>query len=172
MEEDKDDASKGLSAQFSCSKKLTNAAHCAASPGSTCKQSKSVLEEPAIAATGPCEVSVLHDVMEGCSSGCVSSSDERCAGCAEPNIGNGHDHETYSWTQTLADVSLNVPVPPGTKGRGCDVTITKNRLKVSSRRGGASLVAGSNAGTCMHQCPTDGTVLQRARWASMGSRPF
>lgn len=68
-----------------------------------------------------------------CSSGCVSSSDERCAGCAEPNIGNGHDHETYSWTQTLADLSLNVPVPPGTKGRGCDVTITKNRLKVSSR---------------------------------------
>lgn len=50
---------------------------------------------------------------------------------AEPNVGNGSDHDTYSWTQTLGDVSLNVPVPPGTKGRGCDVSITRNRLKVS-----------------------------------------
>lgn len=46
-------------------------------------------------------------------------------------MGNGSDHDTYSWTQTLGDVSLNVPVPPGTKGRDCDVSITRTRLKVS-----------------------------------------
>lgn len=48
-------------------------------------------------------------------------------------MGNGHDHDTYSWTQTLGDLSLAVPVPPGTKGRGCNVSITRNRLKVCWR---------------------------------------
>lgn len=40
---------------------------------------------------------------------------------AEPNGGNGADMDHYSWTQTLRDVVITVPVPPGTKGRDCDV---------------------------------------------------
>ena len=40
---------------------------------------------------------------------------------AEPNGGNGADMEKYSWTQTLKDVLVTVPVPHGTKGRDCKV---------------------------------------------------
>jgi len=50
---------------------------------------------------------------------------------AEPNAGNGADLDNYSWTQTLSEAALLVPVPPGTKGKMCDVVITKNKLKVS-----------------------------------------
>lgn len=49
---------------------------------------------------------------------------------AEPNAGNGADMPGYSWTQTLAEVVLNVPVPPGTKGRACDVAIGRDTLRV------------------------------------------
>jgi hypothetical protein len=48
----------------------------------------------------------------------------------KPNAGRGADLEKYSWTQNLEEVTVMVPVPPGTKGRMCDVTITKTKLKV------------------------------------------
>ena len=50
--------------------------------------------------------------------------------CAVPNIGNGLDLENYSWTQTLEEVTLNVPVPTGTKSRFVVCEIKKNHLKV------------------------------------------
>lgn len=50
---------------------------------------------------------------------------------AEPNAGNGADLDNYSWTQTLSEAALLVPVPPGTKGKMCEVVITKNKIKVS-----------------------------------------
>lgn len=49
---------------------------------------------------------------------------------AAPNKGNGLDMDNYSWTQTLQEVSLNVPIPPGTKARFVVVEIKKDRLKV------------------------------------------
>lgn len=49
---------------------------------------------------------------------------------AEPSAGNGAVFDHYSWTQTLAEVSLVVPVPHGTKGRECDVKIQKSHIKV------------------------------------------
>jgi len=36
----------------------------------------------------------------------------------------------YSWTQSLADLSVMVALPQGTKGRDCDVVISKNKIKV------------------------------------------
>lgn len=47
-----------------------------------------------------------------------------------PNRGNGMDLEKYSWTQTLQELTVVVPVPNGTKSRFVNCEIKKNRLKV------------------------------------------
>jgi len=47
-----------------------------------------------------------------------------------PNQGNGMDMEKYSWTQTLQELNVNVPVPNGTKSRFVTCEIKKNHLKV------------------------------------------
>ena len=60
---------------------------------------------------------------------------------AEPNAGNGADMGGYSWTQTLGDVVLSVPVPPGTKGRQCMVDVKKHAISVGLA-GAAPLLAG------------------------------
>lgn len=46
------------------------------------------------------------------------------------NEGNGADFPTYSWTQSLNEAIVTIPVPPGTKGKFCDVEISRNHLKV------------------------------------------
>ncbi|KAL8134695.1 hypothetical protein AgCh_009645 [Apium graveolens] len=50
--------------------------------------------------------------------------------CAAPNSGNGLDMENYSWAQSLQEVTINVPVPPGTKSRLIVCEIKKDRIKV------------------------------------------
>ncbi|KAJ6418803.1 hypothetical protein OIU84_002060 [Salix udensis] len=47
-----------------------------------------------------------------------------------PNKGNGLDLEKYSWTQTLQEVTVQVPVPSGTKSRFVVCDIKKNHVKV------------------------------------------
>ncbi|KAJ4911402.1 Protein BOBBER 1 [Raphanus sativus] len=47
-----------------------------------------------------------------------------------PNKGNGYDLENYSWVQTLGEVTVNIPVPSGTKARSVVCEIKKNRLKL------------------------------------------
>lgn len=49
---------------------------------------------------------------------------------AVPNKGNGTDLENYSWVQTLQEVTVNVPVPTGTKARSVVCEIKKNHLKL------------------------------------------
>lgn len=49
---------------------------------------------------------------------------------AVPNQGNGTDLENYSWVQNLQEVTVNIPVPTGTKARSVVCEIKKNRLKV------------------------------------------
>lgn len=39
-------------------------------------------------------------------------------------------YDNYSWGQTLAEVSVVVPMPKGTKGKECDVKIQRTTLKV------------------------------------------
>ncbi|XP_056168885.1 protein BOBBER 1-like [Syzygium oleosum] len=55
---------------------------------------------------------------------------EEKSGAIVPNKGNGLDLENYSWTQTLQEVTVHVPVPKGTKGRFVVCDIKKNHLKV------------------------------------------
>ncbi|KAL5568352.1 hypothetical protein UlMin_024927 [Ulmus minor] len=51
-------------------------------------------------------------------------------GLRAPNLGNGLDLDNYSWTQTLQEVSVVIPVPAGTKARFVVCDIKKNHLKV------------------------------------------
>ncbi|KAE8717475.1 Nuclear migration protein nudC [Hibiscus syriacus] len=56
--------------------------------------------------------------------------EESSSGMKAPNKGNGIDLEKYSWTQSLQEVTVNVPVPSGTKSRFVVCEIKKNHLKV------------------------------------------
>lgn len=47
-----------------------------------------------------------------------------------PNKGNGLDLEKYSWTQSLPELNINVPIPTGTKSRFVVCDIKKNHIKV------------------------------------------
>ncbi|KAI3967652.1 hypothetical protein MKX01_039562 [Papaver californicum] len=47
-----------------------------------------------------------------------------------PNKGNGLDMENYSWTQSLQEVTISVPVPEGTKSKSVSCEIKKNHIKV------------------------------------------
>lgn len=49
---------------------------------------------------------------------------------AGPNNANGLDMDKYSWGQSLQEVNITVPVPPGTKSRFITCEIKKNHLKV------------------------------------------
>ncbi|RWW03653.1 hypothetical protein BHE74_00057807 [Ensete ventricosum] len=48
----------------------------------------------------------------------------------KPNSGNGLDFDDYSWTQTLQDVTVNIPVPQGTRSKFVTCEIKKTHLKV------------------------------------------
>ncbi|KAJ0101387.1 hypothetical protein Patl1_05142 [Pistacia atlantica] len=47
-----------------------------------------------------------------------------------PNKGNGLDLDNHSWTQTLQELTIIIPVPNGTKSRSVVCEIKKNHLKV------------------------------------------
>ncbi|KAL4385064.1 hypothetical protein GQ457_15G002690 [Hibiscus cannabinus] len=59
-----------------------------------------------------------------------AKEEEASSGMKVPNKGNGLDLENYSWTQTLQEVTVNVPVPSGTRSKFVVCEIKKNRLKV------------------------------------------
>jgi len=48
----------------------------------------------------------------------------------KPNAGNGGDMDTYSWTQTLEELTLVVPVPGNLKGSHINCVIEKKKLVV------------------------------------------
>ena len=50
---------------------------------------------------------------------------------APPPLGNGGSVPgKYTWTQTLEEVGVTIPIPPGTRGRDLVVTISKKHLLV------------------------------------------
>jgi hypothetical protein len=71
----------------------------------------------------------------------AAAEDEGGTGLA-PNAGNGADHVAYSWTQTLAEVTVAVPLPAGTRGKDCDVSIARDALRVGLRGAGAPVLDG------------------------------
>lgn len=79
-----------------------------------------------------------------------------------PNVGNGLDLETYSWTQTLGDVTLVVPVPAGTRGKACDVVISKRKLRVGVKGQEAVLDGALHKDIVEDECfwNCDGSVIE------------
>ncbi|KAB5564292.1 hypothetical protein DKX38_004346 [Salix brachista] len=59
--------------------------------------------------------------------------EEEKKGMRVPNKDNGLDMENHSWAQTLQEVTITVPVPPGTKSRDVVCEIKKKSLKVGLR---------------------------------------
>ncbi|KAF7148609.1 hypothetical protein RHSIM_Rhsim03G0208100 [Rhododendron simsii] len=60
----------------------------------------------------------------------AAASEETKEGKRVPNKGNGLDLDNYSWVQTLQEVTINIPVPPGTKSRFITCEMKKNHIKV------------------------------------------
>ncbi|MCL7032808.1 hypothetical protein MKW94_007221 [Papaver nudicaule] len=58
-----------------------------------------------------------------------------------PNKGNGLDMDKYSWTQTLQEVTISIPVPQGTKKISVSCEIKKNHIKVGLK-GQPSIIDG------------------------------
>ncbi|GFP91300.1 protein bobber 1 [Phtheirospermum japonicum] len=59
-----------------------------------------------------------------------SKVEEKKDGRRAPNKGNGLDMDNYSWGQSIQEVTITVPVPPGTKSRAIACEIKKNRISV------------------------------------------
>ncbi|KAF5198524.1 Nuclear migration protein nudc [Thalictrum thalictroides] len=59
-----------------------------------------------------------------------SSKEEEKKNVLAPNKGNGLDFEKYSWTQTLHEATINVPLPFGTKSRFVVCDLKKDRVTI------------------------------------------
>lgn len=76
-----------------------------------------------------------------------------------PNTGNGLDLENYTWTQSLAEVTIMVKVPKGTRGKDCNVLIDSTKL-----------TAGLKGQQAVLEGPLDGeVVVDECYWNCDGS---
>jgi len=73
----------------------------------------------------PAATEVKENIVPG-----VDDYDENIDGKGlKPNDGNGFDHEKYSWTQTLQEVTVQIKIPEGTKSRAVTCDIKSKTLK-------------------------------------------
>ena len=79
-----------------------------------------------------------------------------------PNAGNGLDLEKYSWTQTLAELTIVIPVPAGTRGKNCHVEIGTKTLRAGVRDQEAVLNGALENDVVVDECywNCDGKVLE------------
>lgn len=56
--------------------------------------------------------------------------------------GNGGKTDKYVWTQQLADLVVNIPLPPHTKSKMLDIEFTNRTLRVSIKGQASPLVQG------------------------------
>jgi hypothetical protein len=107
----------------------------------------------------PEESEVPDNVVAG-----VDDYDEKIDGKGlKPNDGNGHDHEKYSWTQTLSEVTVQIKIPEGTKSRAvaCDI---KTKSMKAGLKGQPPILAGEfynpvKADDCFWSLEDNGSVL-------------
>ena len=60
----------------------------------------------------------------------VASNDGESSSAMAPNSGNGGVTEKYWWSQTLQDITVNIPIPPGTKSKDISYTLNSKSIKV------------------------------------------
>jgi len=60
-----------------------------------------------------------------------TDDDDSPGGSAPP--GNGGTTDKYTWTQTLSQVEVLVPVPPGTRAKDCVIEMGAKTLKVKAK---------------------------------------
>lgn len=80
-----------------------------------------------------------------------------------PNEGNGADLSLYSWTQTLSEVSITIPVPKGTKGSMCSISISRSALKAGLKNAPAFLDGLLYAPVVVDECLwniSDGSLIE------------
>ena len=71
----------------------------------------------------------------------VDSDDKEDDKSSPPPLGNGGTVEgKYTWTQTLEEVCVTIPLPEGTRGRDLVVSIAKKHLKVGLKSAAPDLV--------------------------------
>ncbi|XP_057464047.1 protein BOBBER 1 isoform X2 [Actinidia eriantha] len=93
------------------------------------RKRKETVEKRAAEERAQASASVKEEKKEAVAVAAVEG-EKTTDGKKAPNKGNGLDMDSYSWVQTLQEVTINVPVPPGTKSRFITCEIKKNHLKV------------------------------------------
>ncbi|KAG2450658.1 hypothetical protein HYH02_004498 [Chlamydomonas schloesseri] len=120
--------------------------------------------EPAEAAAAAASASASETVVE-------DEPKEESKGI-KPNSQRGADLDRYSWGQTLSEVTVNIPLPKGTKAKMCDVSITKTRLRVGLKGGAAPILEGDlsepvKADDCMWNIADDVMEVTLAKLEGM-----
>lgn len=118
----------------------------------------------ATSTTGPSTSTKPSTTHEAAAAGKVQelpSQEEEGTGMA-PNAGNGLDLEKYSWTQTLAELTIVIPVPAGTRGKTCDVEIGSKTLRAGVQGQEAVLNGELEDSIIVDECywNCDGKVLE------------
>lgn len=112
-------------------KKAATAAAAAAAPSSSSSSAAAVVEvgsDGAFDVSSAAAAAPIAKKKEGGNPENVEEGEEGEDKEAPP--GNGGATEHYVWTQQLAEVTVNVSVPPGTRSRDLVVEIGKKRLRV------------------------------------------
>lgn len=63
----------------------------------------------------------------------VEAKEEEESKGQKPNIGNGGDGPGYTWTQTLKEVNIVVPVEEGIRGKHLTVNVTASKITVGKK---------------------------------------
>ena len=99
-----------------------------AAPASTSTSKAQPSAAPAGAASASAAAASAVATSAATSAGTTPAVDD--SGKLRPNAGNGADLERYSWTQTLRDVAISVPLPPGVhSGKAIRYELTPQHLK-------------------------------------------
>ena len=80
-----------------------------------------------------------------------------------PNAGNGADLAAYSWTQTLAEVVVAIPLPAGTRASACDVSFMRTHLRAGLKEADPILSGQLDASVLPDECTwsvQDGRTLE------------